>query len=101
MELVRSAPKALDKNVAHFVAHLERPRDLANVLECFETTYAEHTGELLMSSDFFALYRGGEIDGLFGMAWANYYEAFLASTECSAPLAPACDLALTLPRVFA
>jgi hypothetical protein len=49
--------------------------ELVRALEVFEASYAEATGEVLASRDFYERYRAGELDSPFAMAWATFFEA--------------------------
>jgi hypothetical protein len=57
------------------VRQLDR-RGLKDLLGTFEEAWATQHGERLESVDFYERYRSGDIDSIFGMAWASYYEAY-------------------------
>lgn len=50
--------------------------DLETLLEGFEETWASnHDGDRVDSKTFYARYTAGEIDSIFAVSWATYYEA--------------------------
>jgi len=49
---------------------------LEGLLREFEDTWAEKTGDRLTSPHFYDVYRRGDVDSMFAMAWATYYEEF-------------------------
>jgi hypothetical protein len=53
--------------------------DLEELLRNFEDAWAKDAGrERITSAQFYDGYRSGELDSIFGMAWAAYYESWRA-----------------------
>jgi hypothetical protein len=48
--------------------------DVDDLLRGFETMWEETTSERISSADFYERYRAGEIDSVYAVAWATYYE---------------------------
>lgn len=59
-------------------------RGLEDLLSTFEDGWADQHGERLSSAAFYDLYRTGEVDSIFAMAWASYYEAYRRQSKSSA-----------------
>lgn len=55
--------------------------DLEELLRSFEDAWAEQSGSRITSAEFFDLYRRGEFDSMFHMAWASYYESWRADAR--------------------
>jgi len=54
--------------------------ELEELLRQFEDAWTEQEGERLTSPQFYDRYRTGEIDSVFAMAWASYYEIYRSFT---------------------
>lgn len=78
-----------------FQARLDTPEQLEKVLGLFEDRFEEDHGERLTSGQFYERYTHGEHDTPIGVAWATYFEAYLALTERTRDLAR-----LVPPRVL-
>jgi hypothetical protein len=50
--------------------------ELAAMLRAFEDEWATTHGERMTSAQFYDRYRTGELDSMFTMSWASYYEIF-------------------------
>ncbi len=57
------------------VSELDRA-GLEELLRKFEDAWAADTEERITTAVFYDRYVRGEIDTMFAMAWASYYEAF-------------------------
>ena len=61
---LRVVPKRLDRS------------GVEELLRMFEDAWNEEHDERITSAQFYDRYTRGEIDSMFAMAWASYYEAF-------------------------
>lgn len=62
--------------------------ELAEMLRAFEDEWAAQHGERITSAQFYDRYRKGQVDSMFTMSWASYYEIFrrLGENEANAEI---------------